>query len=63
MGRCRRKTCCNMSSAVSLAVGSLGRGMKWADLEKRSTTVRMVVLLSDGGSPVTKSREMWDKAR
>lgn len=32
--------------------------MKWAALENRSTTVRMTVLPSDGGSPVTKSRDM-----
>ena len=47
--------------AVSLAEGSLGRGMMWAALETQSTTVRMAVLPSDGGRPVTKSREMWDQ--
>jgi hypothetical protein len=48
-----RKTCCSMSLAVTLADGSLGRGIKWVALENRSTTVRMVVLPSDGGRPVT----------
>jgi hypothetical protein len=33
--------------------------MKWAALENLFTTVRIVVLPSDGGSPVTKSREIW----
>ena len=35
--------------------------MTCAALEKRSITVRMVVLPSDGGRPVTKSRAMWDQ--
>lgn len=47
-----------MSMAASLVEGSLGRGIKWVALENLSTTVRMVVLPSDGGRPVTKSREM-----
>ena len=51
-----------MSWAVSLAEGNLGRGMKWAALENLST-VRMMVLPSDGGSPVTKSREIWDQGQ
>jgi hypothetical protein len=32
--------------------------MKWMALENRYTTVRMAVLPSDGGRPVTKSMEM-----
>ncbi len=32
--------------------------MKCAILLNRSTTVKMVVLLSDGDRPVTKSKEM-----
>lgn len=57
---CRRKTCCNISSAISLADRSLDRGMKCAILLKRSTPVRMVVSPLDGGSPVTKSKNTWD---
>jgi hypothetical protein len=38
-----------------------GRGIKWVALENLSTTVRIVVLPSDGGSPVTKSRDIWDQ--
>ena len=49
--------------AISLVESNLGRGMKWAAFENLSTTVRMVVLPSDGGSPVTKSREIWDQER
>ena len=64
LGRpCSRNTWCNITSAVSLAVGSLGSGMSWAVLENRSITVRMTVLLSEGGRPVTKSNEMWDQGR
>ena len=37
--------------------------MKCAALEKQSITVRMVVLPSDGGRPVTKSKAMWDQGR
>jgi hypothetical protein len=44
-----------LSWAISLADDNLGRGIKWeANL---STTVRIVALQSDGGSPATKS---WD---
>ena len=57
---CNLKTCWTISWAVSLAEGSLGRGMKWTDLENRSTTVRIVVLLSDRGRPVIKSSDTWD---
>ena len=51
---CRQKTCLTRRSAVSLEEGSLGRATKWAALEKQSITVRMVVLPSDVGRPVTK---------
>ena len=37
--------------------------MKYAAFEKRSITVRMVVLPSDGGRPVTKSRAMCDQGQ
>ena len=37
--------------------------MKCAALEKRLITVRMVVLPSDVGRPVTKSRVMCDQGR
>lgn len=47
--------------AVSKAEGSLGRGTHWTILEKLSTMVRIVVILSKGGSPVTKSRALWDQ--
>ena len=55
---CRQNTCLTRRSAVSLEEGSLGRAMKWAALGKRSITVRMVVLPSDVGRPVTKSRAL-----
>ena len=60
---CRRKTWRTSNSAVSLAEGNLGKGMKWAALEKRSTTVQMQPLPSDSGSPVTKSIAIWDQGR
>ncbi len=37
--------------------------MKWAALEKRSTTVRITVLPAESGRPVTKSNAMWDHGR
>jgi hypothetical protein len=46
-----QKRCCNMSWAVSLAEGSLGRGMKWVALENWSIAVRTAVFPSDGGDP------------
>lgn len=52
----RWKMCWTSRSAVSLAEGSLGRAMKWADLENQSTIVRMEVLFWEGGSPVMKLR-------
>lgn len=51
------------SCAVSKAVGSLVGAMKCAILEKWSTMVGMVVLLCEGGWPVTKSKEIWDQER
>lgn len=49
-------------SAISLAEGSLGMGIKWTILEKQSTTVRMAVFPSDGGKPVMKSNDSRDRA-
>ncbi len=46
---------------VSLADGNLGRGMKWAAFENRSTTVKTTVFPLEAGRPVTKSSEMWDQ--
>ncbi len=46
---------------LSKAEGSLGRGTKWPALEKRSVIVTIVVLPREGGSPVTKSRAIWDQ--
>ena len=57
---CSRKTCWTRIWAVSLADGSFGSGTKCADLEKRSTMDRMMVLPWDLGNPVTKSTAMWD---
>ncbi len=37
--------------------------MRRQDLEKRSTTVRMVVLPDELGMSVTKSMAMWDHGR
>ena len=59
LGRpCRREMWCSISSAVSLADGNLGKGTNGADLENLSTMVRIVVLPPDGGSAVTRTREM-----
>ena len=41
----------------------LPQGTKWTDLEKRSTTVRMVELQFEGGRPVTKPTAMWEQGR
>ncbi len=60
---CRRTTLCRTASAVSLAEGNLGMATKWTILENLLTIVRMVVLPSERGSPVTKSREMSDQGR
>ncbi len=56
-----RKTWSMTATAVSLADGNLGRGMKWAAFENRSTMVKTTVFLLEGGRPVTKSSEMWDQ--
>ncbi len=56
-----RKTWSKTMTAVSLAEGSLGRGMKWTAFENLSTTVRTTLLPLDGGRPVTKSMAMWDQ--
>lgn len=45
-------------SAVSEAEGNLERGTKCTYLEKLSTMVNMVVLLLEGGRPVTKFTAM-----
>lgn len=46
-----------------MAVESFGRATKWAALENQSITVRIVVLPAEGGSPVIKSREMWNHSQ
>ncbi len=56
-----RKMWSTTTCAVSLAEGSLGKGTKWATLEKRSTTIRITVLPFDGGRPETKSRARCDQ--
>ncbi len=56
-----RKTWSMTATAVSLADGNLGRGMKWAAFENRSTTVKTTVFPLEAGRPVTKSSEMWDQ--
>jgi len=48
---------------LSKADGSLGRLRRCTALEKRSMIVRIVVLPSDRGRPVTKSIEMQDQVR
>ena len=60
---CRRKTFIIMISAVSLADGSLVRGTKCADLETRSTIVRITDFPWDSGKPVTKSMAICDHGR
>lgn len=50
-----------MTSAVSLAEGSLASGMKLAILEKWSTTVRIVVFPPDSGRPVKNSKDICDQ--
>ncbi len=58
---CKRKTWLTTVNAVSLAEGNLGKGIKWAAFENRSTTVKTTVLPWEGGRAVTKSSEMWDQ--
>lgn len=60
---CRRKTCCNSASAVSLAAGNLGMGTKCIILENIPTTVSNMVLPSEWGSPAMKSKVMSDQGR
>ena len=48
-------------TAVSLAEGNLGKGMKCAAFENRSTTVKTTVMPLEGGRAVTKSRAIWDQ--
>lgn len=60
---CRWNTCCTINFAVSWVAGNLARATKWPALEKRSTMVSMILSLLDGGSPVTKSKAMWDQGR
>lgn len=60
---CSLKTCRNITCAVSLVEGSLGRRTKLTILETLPTTVKTVVLPSEGGKPVIKSRVMSDQGR
>lgn len=57
---CRQKMWNNITSTVFLVERNLGRGMKYAILDNLHTTVNTVVLPSEAGKPVTKSREMSD---
>ncbi len=41
--------------------GNLGKGIKWAVFENRSTTVKTTVLPREGGRAVTKSSAIWDQ--
>ena len=50
-------------SDVSVAEGSLERGTKWANLLNLSTMVRITVLPTEEGNPVTKSRARCDQGR
>lgn len=52
--------CRNLSRDHDGSDGNFSRGIKCAILEKRSTTVEIVVLPLEGCSPITKSNEMWD---
>lgn len=61
--QCSLKTRLNISSAISFAKGSFFTGMKCTILENWSTTVIITVLPSEGGSPVTKSKAMWDQGQ
>ena len=60
---CMRNTWDSTASAVPLAEGNLGIGIKCTILENLSTTVKTVVLPSEDGNPVTKSKEMSDQGR
>lgn len=59
--RCKKNTFFNSASAVSLALGNLGMGMKWIILENISTTVSTMVVPSEWGSPAMKSKVMSDQ--
>ncbi len=56
-----RKTWSTTVAAVSLAEGNLGKGIKWAAFENRSTTVKTTILPREGGRAVTKSSAIWDQ--
>ena len=60
---CNRITWVVSKSAVSATDGSFGRAMKWTILEKRLTTIRMVLLPLEVGRPVMKSRGTSDYSR
>lgn len=49
------------NSAVSLAVGSLDRGINLAALENLSKMTNIVVFPWDGGSPLIKSMDICDQ--
>lgn len=52
-----------LRSAVSLTESNFGRGIKRDILENLSTTVKTVVIASDGGKPLTKSSKMSDQGQ
>lgn len=60
---CSQKKYVVTRSAVSWAVGSLGKAIKCTALEKRSITVRMVGLSCEGVRPVTKSKAIWNQVQ
>lgn len=51
------------TDAVSMAEGNVGRRTKWTDLANQTMMVKVTVVLSEGGWPVTKSRAMRDQGR
>ena len=55
---CRRMTWDKTIAAVFLAEGSLGRPTKWVIFENLLMIVSIVVLPSELGNPVTKSRDV-----
>ena len=60
-----QKTCLTISQTVSRAEGSLGRGMKWAAFENRSTTTIMTVNPVDEGTPCEPQKvlNLFDRVR
>lgn len=58
---CCQKTCCFSNLAASVAVGSLGRAVKWTALEIQSIMVKMTVLPWEVVRPVTKSSAICDQ--